>query len=287
MKLADKYSIRPSPPYHANDFPNKIKIGNDKNEYISKKDKNGIYKWVKIGLKKSAEEYYKQFPDYKKSIYDSSFFTKKNKDLTKSLKKIGVSFYFVKWNKCSPYGSSTDYECWSENRNKSFPIFYDSWSENNDPSGNYIVYFESRFYWDTRHKDGIMHMDHFIHKKLWNQTNEILQEYFPNRTNGITSKADALHISIYPKKIKKDKEKKIFSLDFVFSTIINEDSKKYIKKLKKLIPKEIGYISEYDKNISNGKILINFNINYDKVSEFKKLVKNIKNNVNIKKISYK
>lgn len=199
MKLADKYSIRPSPPYHAHNFPNKIKIGNDENEYISKQDKNGIYKWVKIELKKSAEEYYKQFPNYKKSIYDSSFLTKKIKDLSKSLKKIGVTFYFVKWNECSQYGSRVDYECWSENRNKDFPIFYDGWSENNDPSGNYIVYFESRLYWDSRLKYGIMHMDHFINKKLRNKTNEILQEYFPNRTNGIANKSNSLNISFNPK----------------------------------------------------------------------------------------
>lgn len=73
----EKYINRKSPPYHANDCPNNIVIGNDDNQYLSKKDKNGIYKWIKLVVKKTPNEYYKQFANYKKPIYDIQFFTDK------------------------------------------------------------------------------------------------------------------------------------------------------------------------------------------------------------------
>jgi hypothetical protein len=45
---ATKYLNRPSPPYPANDYCGKNKRGNDKNMYTSKKNKNGVCRWVKI-----------------------------------------------------------------------------------------------------------------------------------------------------------------------------------------------------------------------------------------------
>lgn len=43
-----KYRERPSPPYPANDFCDKRKKGNDGLFYISKPNKNGICRWVKL-----------------------------------------------------------------------------------------------------------------------------------------------------------------------------------------------------------------------------------------------
>ena len=39
---------RPSPSYPANDYCGKTKKGNDGNMYISKKNKNGICRWIKL-----------------------------------------------------------------------------------------------------------------------------------------------------------------------------------------------------------------------------------------------
>jgi len=50
-----KYKNRDSPPYSAMDCKGEKLLGNDGQQYISKSDKNGIYKWVKIDEKgKSA-----------------------------------------------------------------------------------------------------------------------------------------------------------------------------------------------------------------------------------------
>jgi len=46
--LKNKYKIRNSPPYPANENCNKIMTGNDGNEYKSTPNKNGICTWKKI-----------------------------------------------------------------------------------------------------------------------------------------------------------------------------------------------------------------------------------------------
>ena len=48
MKNKTKKLNRPSPPYPANDYCGKKKKGNDGNMYTSKKNKNGICRWVKL-----------------------------------------------------------------------------------------------------------------------------------------------------------------------------------------------------------------------------------------------
>ena len=44
----NKKTNRPSPSYPANDYCGKNKKGNDGNMYISKKNKNGICRWIKL-----------------------------------------------------------------------------------------------------------------------------------------------------------------------------------------------------------------------------------------------
>jgi hypothetical protein len=48
QQVSNKYMTRPSPPYPANDFCEKKKKGNDGHMYISKPNKNGICRWVKV-----------------------------------------------------------------------------------------------------------------------------------------------------------------------------------------------------------------------------------------------
>ena len=129
LKNDIKYKTRPSPPFSATLFPNEIKEGNDNEEYISKKDKNGIYKWYKITLKKNPEEYYKQLPDYIKPKYNINIFTQNLKTLVKDLKKINVTFYFIKWN---IYGdNSFEYEYFSQDNKLSNNYLQESLNELN------------------------------------------------------------------------------------------------------------------------------------------------------------
>jgi hypothetical protein len=43
-----KYSERPSPPYSANECRDKVLLGNDGYQYISKPSSNGIYRWIRV-----------------------------------------------------------------------------------------------------------------------------------------------------------------------------------------------------------------------------------------------
>jgi len=43
-----KYASRPSPPYPANECCGQTFQGNDGNYYVSKADKNGTCKWIKV-----------------------------------------------------------------------------------------------------------------------------------------------------------------------------------------------------------------------------------------------
>jgi hypothetical protein len=46
--VGNKYALRNSPPYSANKCKTMKKRGNDNKYYVSKPDKNGIYKWVAV-----------------------------------------------------------------------------------------------------------------------------------------------------------------------------------------------------------------------------------------------
>jgi cell fate (sporulation/competence/biofilm development) regulator YmcA (YheA/YmcA/DUF963 family) len=89
---------RNSPPEHAKDFKNKIRKGNDKQRYISLPDKNGIYKWKLISMKKSPEEYYSQFRKIKK-IFNVHDTIKKLIKIAKELRKYHIYIVKFPWSK--------------------------------------------------------------------------------------------------------------------------------------------------------------------------------------------
>jgi len=54
-ETSTQYKSRPSPPYHANDCKGETKTGNDKQTYLSKADKRGVYHWIKIKTKPQTQ----------------------------------------------------------------------------------------------------------------------------------------------------------------------------------------------------------------------------------------
>lgn len=103
LKYYNKYNTRNSPNVSAQDYPNKIKQGNDKVLYISKADKNNIYKWVKLKEIydcKSAEEYYFQFPENKIKDFNikKQNLMKILNLLSKLLIKNNIFFIYTGWS---------------------------------------------------------------------------------------------------------------------------------------------------------------------------------------------
>jgi hypothetical protein len=102
--MTSKYITRKSPPVSATKFPNKIKLGNDGNEYISKPDKNKVYKWKLIKQMdqcKDANNFYLQFPKYyldKKFIkYNFNNTYKKLNKILNILKKENIFLLNIGW----------------------------------------------------------------------------------------------------------------------------------------------------------------------------------------------
>ena len=216
---SEKYLKRKSPPYHANDCPNQEKKGNDGNIYISKKDKNGIYKWIlkdpfepkiepkkgrivnydgfsyyavegkdkkyywkkkEIKYKSTPEAYYKQFPDYQKSIYDYKEILNTIQKLKKDLKKINIILIFVKWNPSSIYG--IDYEL-------GLDMLYDKYN-NIDGGLEYIIITEVDIYIKSKIKDSYIPVMHNIFNSSKDKFNQVFTKYFPNRTVGFSNQKD-------------------------------------------------------------------------------------------------
>lgn len=195
-KIDKKHLTRSSPPYHAKDYPNQIKKGNDKKDYISQKDKNGVFKWKKVNpnqpledakkndgkviyfqgtefisrngkwqkLKwyKNIDKYYQQFSTYSKPSYDISKINEKIDNLKNDLKKINIKLFYNKWSK--RYGD--------------FEIEYviEDIFEKYGQSINWLIFTEKKIYWGAR--TGEIWIQHHLHKKQYSEVNKLLKKYF-------------------------------------------------------------------------------------------------------------
>jgi len=118
-------------------FPNKIKIDNDEYEYVSKLDKNKVFRWYKIKNMNecnSPEKYYMQFPQnylQKKFIkYNNKSIEKKLNTIKKILKKENIYLLKMKWVGNYKYSDIAWYN-----------------AEEKSKSNNFIFYTEHSFFW--------------------------------------------------------------------------------------------------------------------------------------------
>ena len=101
------------------------------------------------------------------------------------------------------------------------------------------------------------------------KVNKILKLIFVNRTQGITSSSDVLKIYFEEKKIIKiDKEKEKVYATIYFKKNMKEETAVFVSKLNKEI-KKFGRVDEYDEIIFNNQMTISFNIELDKVNQFR------------------
>jgi len=84
-----KYKTRDSPPYSAMDCKGATLLGNDGQQYISKADKNGIYKWVKIaGKSESKFKIYSYYDGIGHKQYIYKVYPTENKVIQEILKDV-------------------------------------------------------------------------------------------------------------------------------------------------------------------------------------------------------
>ncbi|AYV79426.1 MAG: hypothetical protein Faunusvirus13_19 [Faunusvirus sp.] len=239
-----------------------IKDGNDKNIYISKRDKNGVYKWLKIQNKKSPDEYYKQFPAYKKPLYDTSFFINSIPKLQKELNKIGVKFFLIKWKTYND--SPFEYEYFDEDVLSLLPV-----------NTNYIYVSERMIYASSLNKNGKIYIMHGIAKDKIKKFNQILIKYFPGRTKGYENESECIKIELIPKKrLISEKEKTSCFIDLRFKDRkLSIDTAKLIKIFQKNLSK-FGRVSMYDEVVTGGLFYFEFSIFKGKEKAFEQFFKN-------------
>jgi hypothetical protein len=99
-----KYANRPGPPYPAQNCKSMRKVGNDGLLYVSKPDKNGIYKWYKVssGESKKVSRKKSKKISRKKSRNGSK---KKSRKRSKNFDKefAVLAYYYNKPKKTSIY----------------------------------------------------------------------------------------------------------------------------------------------------------------------------------------
>lgn len=200
--------------------------------------------------------------DYEQStLFDTKIFTEKIDHLRRSLENCGVSFYFIK---LETYGTIFEYE-----------YFF----EDNQVTDNYIIYSERNLFSQANCEEGIMYLKHNVNKNLWSTVNDILIDFFPNRTLGIMNNKDSLKIFFNEQSVIKPDEPKItFMVQILFKDKIKDDAFPYFDKISKLIGKDIGYLVECHCLITEGKGHSEFNININKINEFKEVMNDIKKN---------
>ncbi len=163
-----KYEKRDSPPLSAQDFHNKIKLGNDGQEYISRADKNKVYRWYKIkSMDKciSPEKYYMQFPEnylqkkfYK---YDLKRLDKNIKLVKKELEKKNIYLFKIGWKNVYNY---VDY-AWDEAQ-----------KHNKD---NFIFYTEKSLFWTQN--SGELTMQWSLGRSVKKDAFDIFEKIFNNK----------------------------------------------------------------------------------------------------------
>jgi hypothetical protein len=159
----EKYTKRPSPPYHASAFPGKFKMGNDDYEYISKKDSNNVYKWVNVTNRKTPEEYWALLGKTRKAKYVIPSKTKMKK-LTNELLKNNIVLYYSKWTESHDYSDIDDI----------VHSYMNKIGLKDTDNISYIFYTENRLY-DAK-RTGLLRLDHMIFKKDKKKVIEIFSE---------------------------------------------------------------------------------------------------------------
>ena len=163
-----KYEKRESPPVSAQDFRNKIKQGNDGEEYVSRADKNKVYRWYKIkSMDKcsTAEKYYMQFPENylqkKFCKYDLKKLEMKIKRVKKELKQKNIYLFKIGWKNVYHFINYA----WEDAR-----------EHNKD---NFIFYTEKALFWAQN--SGELTLQWSLQKGVKKDVFEIFHKIFKNK----------------------------------------------------------------------------------------------------------
>lgn len=200
MRLADAVKtgkLRPSPSEHAKDHKWKELKGNDGNGYVSRPDKNGVYRWRKINQTPAkALDYYKQVlkPEKLKVKFSAMPFLKKARAAARELKRRKIFFYHMPWGSIGNFidNAWTD-ACESVERATGVG--------SGDVMDHFSIIFftDNRVFWAER-SDGVVNMQHNILKKDRELIESVFKKHFGRRVT--FPKRDTRTIDVSIKSLK-------------------------------------------------------------------------------------
>jgi len=198
-----KYEKRNSPPYSAQEYPNKIKIGNDGLEYVSKSDKNKVFRWYKLKNMfecTTPEKYYMQFPvNYLQKKFYKYDTIKIEKILNKVKKELEMkNIYLIKvgWKNVYDYidnafDEAIDYIIKKYFKNKKISKYEILDSH----LANFIFYTDNRLFWSKN--SGELSLQWNLYRDSKKEAFSIFNKYFKNKFYEPKSSSKAIIIKYY------------------------------------------------------------------------------------------
>jgi hypothetical protein len=182
-----KYEKRDSPSYSAQDYPNKIKIGNNGLKYVSKSDKNKVFRWYKIkdmNECNNPDKYYMQFPEnyLQKKFY--KYNTIKVEEVLNKVKEelILKNIYLIKigWKNNynlidNAFDEATEFiikKYFKDKKLSKYEIL-------DSHLANFIFYTENRLFWSKN--SGELSLQWVLYKNSKKEAFDILRKYFKNK----------------------------------------------------------------------------------------------------------
>lgn len=179
---------------NAQEYQYKIIEGNNGKQFISRPDKNGIFRWVRFSQGNTPEEYFLQFPNvgYKQYLFPTILLDKLKRELLEK----NILFFKIGWKNVWNY---TDY-AWEDAiaRTEKSPVVKKLRIINKHDSVMKLISFV--FYTDNRRYfseiNGTLDLQHNILKKDTKTIKEVFAEYFGKRFvwNGTKNKTISLKL---------------------------------------------------------------------------------------------
>lgn len=242
---------------------------------------------IQKDIKKTPEEYYNQIqpqPSFLQSKYDTNILKDKINFITENLRKIGVLFYCMPWDKRSLYSDHSEtmgYYC-----NKIYnEIIGDEYSNGFIYTSQYEIF--------RAGLNGKLYIHYDIKDGMKNKINQVLTEAFPGRTVGIVNKDVAIIIYIKEKELSHIRDSHLMYISIIFNlprrkTLSGFISDDYSYIITKMIQQQIGKDIIYKRGnfyLLGNELTIFYHIFDDKEEEFKKLAKITAKNILNDKLS--